>query len=299
MEAKMIMYGLRHATITGVVRESGRILKQIEGSSKVLFEDSEDRSKFTTTADVLSLMNTVRGVMELYPQDGIIAEGLELLDQYKPVDDSEKELVDKILSALNKENMIPTRTGEYWAIDPLCGSTPHSRSIPDYIVSLGLINKKGEIQYGCIYNPNSDTIYFAEKGNGAFKYDAQSTTKMKVSNIKEINKQAFVSIEHKIIRENAVEIQPLTKQLKRLRVAGTCGLELALTANGNIDAVLKDSQPLYDYCAGLILVMEAGGTVTDYKGNMPNIQVGYNKCTNIVASNGLVHEQILQHINNL
>jgi myo-inositol-1(or 4)-monophosphatase len=295
----MIWHGLRHSTITSVVRESGRILKQTEGHSTMIYEDPEDRSKFTTTADILSLINTVRGIMELYPQDGIIAEGLDILKDYRPCDELEERLVEKILAAMDGKDIIPTRTGEYWAIDPLCGSTPHSRGIPDYVVSLGLINKKGEIQYGCVYDAPHDVIYFAEKGRGAFIDCGKAVTKMNVSDIKQIEKMSYISIEHKIIREHASDVVELIVQLKRLRTAGTCGLELALTANGNIDAVLKDSQPLYDYCGGLILVQEAGGMITDYQGNPPNIEVGNKKCTDLVVSNGKIHEQLLEYTGKL
>jgi fructose-1,6-bisphosphatase/inositol monophosphatase family enzyme len=292
----MIKHGFQHATITEVVMGCGRILKQTEGLSEVLFEDPLDRSKFTTTADVLSLINMVRSIMELYPRDGIIAEGLDILHKYKPTDNAEKKIVVNVLDALDGQKKVPSRTGRYWAIDPLCGSTPHSRGIHDYIVSLGMINQEKEILYGCVYDPNADTLYFAEKGFGAFKNNSTNITKMKVSDITEIPKQAYVSIEHKLIRDHGLELQPLTKELKRLRTAGTCGLELALTANGNIDAVLKDTQPLYDFCGGLLLVKESGGKVTDYNGEEPEIKLGYEKCTNLVVSNGHIHEKILEYI---
>ena len=122
---------------------------------------------------------------------------------------------------------------------------------------------------------------------------------LKVSDVADadsLKNEGMVSIEHRIIRETRYyqAVAPLLEKIGRLRTASTCGIELALVAAGQLDAALKAKQPLYDFAAGILLVTEAGGTVTNFDGSPLKIQLNTKKATNILASNGRIDAEILR-----
>jgi fructose-1,6-bisphosphatase/inositol monophosphatase family enzyme len=194
------------------------------------------------------------------------------------------------------------------AIDPLCGSIPYARGVADFVVSICLL--KGKIPIiGLVYDPVHKEMFSAIKDIGAFlsgkKINPSTTTLMK---------NTYVSLEHKIFRDfNGKDIITLANEFTRIRVAGTCGLELCYVACGRLDAMIKLKQPLYDYSAGVLILWEAlknsdnlnGLTLLDLnKEKIPptssmDIEVqslDSNKNTHIIASNQLIHDNLLKNI---
>ncbi|WP_321369872.1 inositol monophosphatase [uncultured Desulfuromusa sp.] len=178
-----------------------------------------------------------------------------------------------------------------WVIDPICGSIPFARGIADFIVAVSLM-KGGETVLGVVYDPVQEEQFFAINGEGAY-LNNQLIAPSNISSIED----AYLSIEHKIFRlAPTSDLQKLSSLIRRLRVAGTCGLELAYIACGRLDGLIKLDQPLYDYSAGVIILLEAlkrkaGITQLDGVTRIyPHLSLDKN--TSFVASNGLVHSAI-------
>ncbi|MCA9836912.1 MAG: inositol monophosphatase [Trueperaceae bacterium] len=144
-----------------------------------------------------------------------------------------------------------------WILDPIDGTSNFARGIPHYSVSIGL-EKEGEGEVGVIMNPSLKDAYSAQKGSGAFK-NGQA---IRVSEGSELLR-AFVTMSFGSKPEDVKQASATwTKVLagcQTLRRMGSTALELALLAEGKIDAFIGYSQSPWDVAAGMVLVREAGG----------------------------------------
>jgi myo-inositol-1(or 4)-monophosphatase len=277
-----------YETMMHIVKDAGRLLMGCFGRPIQLLEGQgeKERSGYTTTGDVYSLNHLVQGIRARFPEDGIIAEGLD-----------EKEFVKLARIDLQLDDgKYVGKSGFYWVIDPLCGTIMHERGIRDFAISVGLVDEDLTTHFGCVYDPSHTEMFYATLNGGSFMDDGKRMLPITVSDIdgKNLKKEALVSIEHGLIKKEEGVI-PITGNIKRLRTAGTCGLELSYVGAGRLEAVLKGKQPLYDYAGGLIIVKEAGGMTTDFEGNDLTRKLNYEKCTDMIVSNGRVHEQLLEY----
>jgi myo-inositol-1(or 4)-monophosphatase len=189
-----------------------------------------------------------------------------------------------------------------WIVDPLDGSTNFSIHNPLWAVSIALAHltpypllkkereKNFEIILGVIYAPFLDELYVTEKDKGAYL----NSEKLKVSSIKE-GKIINTFCHGREIKHIKKAITYYSKQkLKELdcRQFGSAALELAYVASGRIESITIPGANLWDIAAGVLLVREAGGWVTDFRGQEWNIE-----SREMVASNGLVQREILRVIN--
>ena len=176
-----------------------------------------------------------------------------------------------------------------WIIDPLDGTTNFSRQIPIFNISIALAIQE-ELSLGVVFNPFTKELYYAQKGKGAFL----NNEKIKVSRVNNLSK-TVVSL-WKGTSEN--DIDPIKKIFGKIiervhttRIFSSCALELCYVASGKLDAFINHGSKPYDYAAGVLIVQEAGGTVTDFNNNPFNL-----KTKNILASNGKIHNEILKLI---
>lgn len=180
-----------------------------------------------------------------------------------------------------------------WVADPLSGTIAYIHGLENYGVYVALLYKK-EIILGVVYCPAVSYLFWAEKGSGAFL----NGQPLQISDAKRVD-ESLVSIEHKIFRlgENYPRIvKNLVKKIRRLRVGESCGQELCYVAAGKVDALIKARQPLYDYAAGKIILEEARGKFTDFKGNKVNIILDSDEGVDFVASNGKIHDELLEYL---
>ena len=199
----------------------------------------------------------------------------------------------RILSEESGENK---KTSDYlWIVDPLDGTTNFSMHNPLFSVSIGLCFKN-KIILGVIYFPVLDELYIAEKNKGARKYypsNSASGKKMKVSNIKKGN-----IINTYCHGRKASDIKRATDYHRRQKIdnfdcrqLGSAAIELAYVACGRVESIFIPGAHSWDVAAGVILVREAGGRVSDSKGRDWTLE-----SRDILASNGLIHNQILKKI---
>ena len=176
-------------------------------------------------------------------------------------------------------------------IDPIDGTSNFINGIPAVGIVIGRVYK-GEITDGIIFNPILDEFYWASKGSGAWC----NNKKINVSkNDKIENCLIGTSVPHanRGYQNYLKEIDNIAKNCSGLRSTGSAAIDLAYVASGKTGAFWQRNLNLWDICSGIILVQEAGGMVTQPNGNQWQIEN-----SDILASNGYIHNQLIENINN-
>lgn len=178
-----------------------------------------------------------------------------------------------------------------WIVDPLDGTTNFLHSVPHFAISIGL-QYEGEIIAGVIYDPIKDELFYAEKGKGAYLNDRR----LRVSARKDLS-EALVLTERSYQKMDEPENfgslgERIRKNVAAMRQYGASVLDLAYVAAGRSEAFISNHLAPWDLAAGLILVKEAGGYVTELKGGKDPLKNG-----SILAANAFLHEPLLKIIN--
>ena len=157
-----------------------------------------------------------------------------------------------------------------WIVDPLDGTTNFLHGVPHFSISIAVEEKKPgggtEITHGLIYQPLTDESFWAEKGRGAWLQDAR----LRVSARRDLSECLIgTGIPHcgRGTPEGWAKIYgAVAPQVAGIRRFGSAALDLAWVAAGRMDGFWEDDLDLWDTAAGVLLVKEAGGFVTDYRG---------------------------------
>jgi myo-inositol-1(or 4)-monophosphatase len=182
---------------------------------------------------------------------------------------------------------MPTQSNIKWIIDPIDGTINFANGIPICCVSIG-VEENGEMIMGAVYNPFMNELFFAEKGKGAFLNDQP----IKVSTKNDLLTSCLVTgFPYQYLDSENGPLQIFEKLIRKsipVRRLGSAALDLCWTAAGRFDGFYEHKLQAWDSAAGFLIVQEAGGKVTDLKGNKYNpYQPG------IIASNGQIHDQLL------
>jgi myo-inositol-1(or 4)-monophosphatase len=209
----------------------------------------------------------------------------------------EQVITQMILSAfpnhdlLTEESPFERRGSSYkWIIDPLDGTTNYLHGYPCFCVSIGL-EVEGEVRLGVVYNPVLEELFHVGKGEGAYLNE----NRIFVSQEDHLDRSFLCTGFPYDIRENADFYlryfhQFITKSFA-IRRPGSAAIDLCYLAAGRFDGFWEFKLHAWDVAAGSLMVTEAGGKVTDFQGQPFNI---YSE--EILASNGLIHEEMLQTI---
>lgn len=208
---------------------------------------------------------------------------------------SEAIVIDMIRQHYPHHDILAEETGSHnkasdfkWIIDPLDGTTNYTHGLPIYGVSIGL-EKRGEIILGVVYNPNLDELFVAEKGSGAFL----NHRRIKVSETKELIKSLLITGFPYNVKENPGKcIEHFNNFLisaRAVRRLGSASLDMCYLACGRFDGFWEVFLNPWDSAAGYLMILEAGGKVTDFAGRPYSI---YSEP--ILASNGRIHEQMME-----
>jgi myo-inositol-1(or 4)-monophosphatase len=179
-----------------------------------------------------------------------------------------------------------------WYIDPLDGTTNFAHGFPVFCVSLGL-EFKGERLAAVVYDPTRDELFAAEKGTGAF-LNGQPVHVSKVSNMAECLAGTGFPSHKRHQNPNIHFYHEITLRTHGVRRAGSAALDLASVACGRLDAFWEFNLNPWDTAAGVLLVEEAGGRVTNMSGGPWQID-----SRETLATNGLVHEGFVQIIGDI
>jgi myo-inositol-1(or 4)-monophosphatase len=181
-----------------------------------------------------------------------------------------------------------TDASQTFIVDPLDGTTNFLHGIPLFAVSIGLV-KNGIPVAGVIYNPVMDELYAAERGKGAFFNDRR----MRVAARKRLADSVITcGIPHQGRGDLARfrrEIERMQPEVAGLRRTGAASIDLAWVASGRFDGFWERDLSPWDMAAGIVILQEAGGFVTDLDGGPDMLAKGH-----IVIGNPDLHPQLLK-----
>ena len=186
----------------------------------------------------------------------------------------------------------PTDSQYKWIIDPIDGTVNFANGIPICCVSIG-IEKDGEMLMGAVYNPFIEEFFFAEKDKGAFLNDQQ----IHVSKKNVLMESCLVTGFPYKYPESGALMETYGSFIKAgvpVRRLGSAAIDLCWVACGRFDGYYEYSLNAWDSAAGFLIVEEAGGKVTDFKGNRYS---PYQE--KIIATNGQIHDQLVNWINQI
>lgn len=182
--------------------------------------------------------------------------------------------------------------GEHvWVVDPLDGTNNFLHGLPHFSISIGL--KKGDdIFAGVVYDPLRDELFWAERAIGAYVADRRGLDRrMRVSGRRQLADSMLATglaprtaMDPEKRDRFMGEFTAMTATSANVRRWGSAALDLAYVAAGRFDGFWEDELSLWDIAAGIILVREAGGTVTDLSG--ARSAVGG---TGLIAGNSAIH----------
>ena len=175
-----------------------------------------------------------------------------------------------------------------WIVDPLDGTTNFLHGIPQFAISIAL-EREGAVVAGLIYNPASEEMFVAEKGKGAF----MNEQRIRVAGRKRLGESVIAcGLPHYGRGDLALgqrETGAMQEEVAGLRRFGAAALDLAWVAAGRLDGYWEHDIKPWDIAAGLILLREAGGFVSDCDGGEDMFAKGQ-----ILAGNDAIHKELLR-----
>ncbi|MDD5455061.1 MAG: inositol monophosphatase [Candidatus Ratteibacteria bacterium] len=242
-------------------RKSGRIL--IDNFKKITKISKKSDGTLVTNVDLRMEKEIVKVIRAKFPNDEILSE----------------------------ENVYPVKDSPFcWIIDPLDGTHNYIRGINVVGTSIALAFNK-QIVMGIIHMPFAKELYFALQGRGSYL----NGKRISVSNRN--LKQSTLIYDSNIINE---QTETMLKHLKKIkgkvfimRMFGSTARSLSYIAEGKADLEIEYTDKSWDFAAGAILIEEAGGKFTTHDGRKYDL-----KATDYIASNGIIHNQVLKIIKN-
>jgi myo-inositol-1(or 4)-monophosphatase len=238
----------------------GEILKKEFGKLKKDQIDFKGKGDYVTELDIRSEQAIIKEIKKEFPDHVIYAE------------------------ETGKEN----RTSKYqWYIDPLDGTANYVQSIPIFCVSIA-IEKEKELIAGVVYNPLLKEMFWAQKDRSAFLNEEKIhvSSKKKMSN--SILASGFPWRSRPYLDPYMASFKDIFIASAGVRRMGSAALDLAYTACGRFDGFWEMKLKPYDIAAGILIIKEAGGIVTDFNGGDDFMTSG-----NVVAGNPSIHKKLL------
>ncbi|MEO7602964.1 MAG: inositol monophosphatase family protein [Sphingomicrobium sp.] len=192
---------------------------------------------------------------------------------------AEQTLLDELRNARPDWGLLLEESGEVagnpdkprWIVDPLDGTTNFLHGVPHFAISIAVEDKKPngdpEITHALVHQPLTDDSYWAEKGRGAWLQDAR----LRVSARRELSDSLIgTGIPHLGRGDSGQWTRiygAVAQEVAGIRRFGAASLDLAWLAAGRMDGFWEDDLDIWDTAAGVLLIKEAGGFVTDYRGS--------------------------------
>lgn len=253
----------RLSVAKNAVKSAGNPLRRNHGKVENI-EYKSDKSDIVTNADYRSeeMLKTI--ISNHYPEDDIY---------------SEEEWCDSI-----------DFNGNQWIIDPIDGTGNYTHGNPNYCVTVAYIEDK-KVQLGVVYQPEVDEIYYAKKGQGAYI----DSKRIKTSDTKSLDESMLLSG----YDPNGKFIQNMYDKVRGIRGIGSSALNLCYIASGSADGVWEYDTYSWDVAAGILILRESGGLVTDQSGSRYHIEPDTEIDSPLIATNGNIHDQITNVLTNI
>lgn len=241
-----------------MARDAGRILVERKGRSLQVSHKGD--INLVTEADLAAEKLIIDRINSYYPRHAILAE---------------------------ESGASSSEPAEWkWIIDPLDGTTNYAHGYPCFCVSIAA-EHDGKIEIGVVYDPVADELFAAERGQGATLNDRT----IRVSEIDELNRAMLCTGFPYDVRERpdfARHFSAFTMRAQAVRRDGSAALDLAYLACGRFDGFWEDGLNSWDIAAGVLLIEEAGGQISDFEGRTLDIYT-----PKVLASNGLIHDAMM------
>jgi len=245
-------------------REAGGILTDKLG--RVMQVRTKGDIDLVTEADLASEQLIIDRIKSHYPRHSILAEES---------------------GSSESATAIPGSSDWRWIVDPLDGTTNFAHAYPCFCVSIAL-EREGQIEIGVVYDPMRDEMFAAERGSGT----TLNGRRVQVSTVAELNSAMLCTGFPYDVRERphfALDFTNFTMAAQAVRRDGSAALDLAYVACGRFDGFWEDGLNAWDIAAGVLLIEEAGGLVTDFAGNTLDIYT-----PRVLVSNGQIHERMMR-----
>jgi myo-inositol-1(or 4)-monophosphatase len=219
-------------------------------------------------------------------------------DLVTEVDTAVEQAVRRIISARFPDHGFLGEEGgggwerEYtWVLDPIDGTTNFAHTLPNFVCSLACYREK-EPLVAAVYDPMRDELFTARRGGGAFL----NGVPVQVDPAARLQESLLATSLLWDTRQNRFDrlpaIQALGQQVRGIRSLGAAALELAYVACGRLTAYAQFRLSPWDFGAGVLLVTEAGGTVTQLDGSPLDI----TRPSSLLASNGRIHAELVSYL---
>ena len=231
--------------------------------------------------------------------DDIIAKSRNSLVSY--VDKTAEEMLvkglGKIIPAagfITEEETVAQHSSEYtWIIDPLDGTTNFLQQIPVYSVSVGLLHND-QIILGIVSDVEHRETFYAWKGGGAWCNGQQIHVSDRADVQDAVVATGFPYSSRDVLPQLTSVFEYFLKNARGIRRLGSAAIDLAYVACGRFDVYYETTLNPWDIAGGIILVEEAGGTVTDFSGNRNMLKKGQ-----IIAASPQIHTAVADHIRSI
>lgn len=255
-------------TIELARRAGGLLMKHFKKGVEITWKRLNDP---VTEADRAVETFIIKKIRNAYPKDAIFAE------ESKKTPPSEKDGGAK----------------RRWIVDPLDGTKNFAHGIPMFCVSICL-EISGKVQIGVTYNPTLNELFYAEKGGKAYLNGKVIQTSGEKALETAVICTGFVPNRKSAdFRKGLKSFNVLTGKTSAVRRLGSAALDMAYVACGRLDAFWEYGLHIWDVAAGAVIVEAAGGRVTDLNGNP---LITEHQKTNILATNGKIHREMLKNI---
>lgn len=209
---------------------------------------------------------------------------------------AEQEIIQTIQRAFPQHSVLAEESGEtegndyQWIIDPLDGTTNYLRGVPQYAISIALMHR-GQLEVGVIYDPVKDELFTASRGNGAQLNDRRIRVAQRKSMRGALLGTGFPFRPDQDLDKYLETFKALVPDTAGIRRPGSAALDLAYVAAGRYDGFWEFGLNPWDMAAGVLIIREAGGVVTDLDGSDRFMKTG-----NVLASNIKLHPIMQQRL---
>lgn len=224
--------------------------------------------------------------------DSSFATEVDLASEKMIIDDILKKFPDSLIISeetgiTNKDNK-----GLKWIIDPIDGTMNYVHKLPFYSISIGVL-ENDILKYGIVYNPAMKELFFAEKGKGAF-FNSQRVFVSKHDKIQNglFGTGFYYTKDKDELLNLAKMFVNVQKESLGVRRPGAASIDLCWVACGRYEAYWEFGIQSWDIAGGVLMVEEAGGKVTKINGNKHDL---FGR--DVLASNGLVHDRMVEILN--
>ncbi|MDQ8726728.1 inositol monophosphatase family protein [Bradyrhizobium sp. LHD-71] len=181
-----------------------------------------------------------------------------------------------------------TDKANVWIVDPLDGTTNFLHGMPHFAVSIGL-QREGAMIAGLVYNPANDDLFVAEKGKGAYLNDQRIRVAARKNLSDSVVACGLPHIGRGDFAIASAELAAIQPRVAGLRRFGAAALDLAWVAAGRLDGYWERNLSSWDMAAGIVLVREAGGFVSDIDGSDKIFET-----RDIIAGNEDIHRELVK-----